>query len=157
MKKFVLVSLFALVGLGMVSAASSGTLDLSATASSVLELTLPGDFTGTIDDNSAGTVNTWNIGNVVVKSNHTGWTISISSANAGLLKNGSVDSIDYKMTLGSLVTNNELSSTWTSSAQGKTPKAGTSYALSISFTPSTTTYFAQGTYTDTLTVTLTGN
>jgi hypothetical protein len=158
MKKFFLVSLFVLSAMGFASAASSGTVAMTGTVVPKLELTLPVAYSATMDDTS-GATNTWSIGNVGVTSNYASWTISISSANGGYLKNGAnaSETAVYTMTLGSLASAKSLSTAWTSAAQTKTPKAGSTYALSIAFTASTTTFWQTGTYTDTLTVTIAGS
>jgi len=158
MKKFAIVSLFALAALGFVSAATTGTVAMTGTVAAQLALTLPTAFTATMDDTS-GATNTWSIGNIGVTSNYSSWTISISSANGGYLKNGAngSETAAYTMTLGSLASAKSLSSAWTSQAQAKTPKAGSTYALSIAFTASTTTFWQTGSYTDTLTVTIAGS
>jgi hypothetical protein len=158
MKKFILVSLFALAALGFASAATTGTVAMTGTVAPQLSLTLPSTFTATMDDTS-GATNTWSIGNVGVTSNYSSWTISVASTNGGFLKNtaNASETATYTMTLGSLATAKSLSSTRTSSAQTKTPKAGSTYALSIAFTASTTTFWQTGTYSDTLTVTIAGS
>jgi len=158
MKKFALVSLFALAALGLVSAVTTGTIGMTGTVATQFALTLPTAFTAAMDD-TAGATNTWSIGSVGVTSNYSSWTISVSSANGGYLKNGAnaAETAVYTMTLGSLASAKSLSSPWTSAAQTKTPKAGSTYALSIAFTASTTTFWQTGTYTDTLTVTIAGS
>ncbi|MCX7027675.1 MAG: hypothetical protein NT061_09380 [Spirochaetes bacterium] len=110
-------------------------------------------------DDTSGAANTWSIGNIGVTSNYNSWTIAISSVNGGYLKNtaDASETATYTMTLGSLASAKSLNTTWTSTAQNKTPKAGTTYALSIAFTASTTTFWQTGTYSDTLTVTISGS
>jgi len=158
MKKFALVSLFALASLGFVSAATTGTIGMTGTVATQFSLTLPTAYVGTMNDGD-GTVNTWSVGNVGVTSNYSSWTIAISSANAGCLVNtaNSSEKAQYAMTLGTLATSQSLSTSWTSAAQTKTPKAGSTYAMSIVFTASTTAFWQTGNYTDTLTVTIAGS
>jgi len=157
MKKFALVALFALVVFGSAFAGTSGTVGLSGTVAPQFELTLPGNYTaGTMND-GASEVNTWTIGNVAVVSNYKNWTISVSSANSGYLVHSTdnTEKVQYTMTLGSLATNQSLGSLWTSAAQARTPKTGSTYALSIKFTASATDFWQTGTYTDTLSVSIT--
>jgi hypothetical protein len=137
---------------------SSGTIGLTGNALAQFSLTLPSAYSSAMND-ASGQVNTWNIGNVLVISNYRSWTIAISSANGGYLVNSSNSSekAQYTMTLGSLVSAQSLNSAWTSSAQNKTTKTGSAYALSIAFTASTTTFWQAGTYSDTLTVTIAGS
>jgi hypothetical protein len=162
MKKFAIVSLFALVVLGLASAVvtgnTTGTVAMTGTAAAQLSLTLPTAYTAAMNDGS-GTANSWSVGNIGVTSNYNSWTIAISSANGGYLVNttNSAEKAQYTMTLGSLATSQSLSSAWTSAAQTKTLKAGVTYALSIAFTASTTTFWQTGSYTDTITVTIAGS
>jgi hypothetical protein len=158
MKKFAIVSLFALAVLGFTSAVTTGTVGMTGTVATQFSLTLPTAYTGVMTDGS-GTVNTWSIGNIGVTSNYKGWTIAISSANGGYLVNttNSNEKVLYTMALGSFVTTQSLTSTWTSASQVKTPKAGSTYAMSIAFTSDTTTFWQTGSYTDTITVTIAGS
>lgn len=156
MKKFALVALFALVVFGSAFAATSGTVGLSGSVAAQFSLTLPGNYTGTMND-GASEVNTWALGNVVVVSNYKNWTIGVSSTNSGYLVHSvdNTEKVQYTMTLGSLAINQTLSSSWTSAAQARTAKAGNTYAFSIKFTASANDFWQTGTYTDTLTVTIT--
>jgi hypothetical protein len=160
MKKFAFVSLFALAVLGFASAVAgtTGTVAMTGTAPAQLSLTLPAAFSSAMND-GAGTVNTWSVGNIGVTSNYNAWTIAISSANGGYLVNtaNSSEKAQYAMTLGSLATSQSLSAQWTSASQTKTPKAGSTYALSVVFTASTTAFWQTGSYTDTITVTIAGS
>lgn len=153
MKKLALVALFAVAVFGMAFAGTSGSVAISGTVAQQFSLTLPGNYSGTIENGS--TAETWSLGNVVVISNVKNWTISVSSANAGflVLTGDTSEKIAYTMTLGSLASDVSLSSTWTSSAQARTPKTGTSYALSIAFGPSSD-FYQSGTYGDTLTISI---
>ena len=156
MKKFALVALFAMVVFGSAFAATSGTVGLSGSVAAQFSLTLPENYTGTMND-GASELNTWSIGNVAVVSNYKNWTISVTSTNSGYLVHSvdNTEKVQYSMTLGSLATDQSLGSAWTSAAQARTPKAGSTYALSIKFTSSATDFWQTGTYTDTLTVSIT--
>jgi len=156
MKKFALVALFALVVFGSAFAATSGTVGLSGSVAPSFSLVLPGNYTGTMND-GASEVNTWAIGDVTVVSNYKNWTIGVSSTNSGYLVHSTdnTEKVQYTMTLGSLATNQSLASAWTSAAQARTAKVGNSYAFSIKFTASANDFWQTGTYTDTLTVTIT--
>jgi len=160
MKKYVLVALFAVAVFGVAFATSpqTGSLSLSATVPEAFTLTVP---TGTLSytlDNSKAT-ETWALGTVTVISNVKDWTIGLSSANAGVLKLGTTtETIPYTVTLGSLIVNKSLgdgtaATNQVSTAQTRTPKAGTGYALSLSF--GSADFFQAGVYTDTITVTIT--
>ncbi len=153
MKKYALVALFAVAVFGMAFAANttkSGSVGISGTVAEVFTLTVPAAYDGTITNGDVA--ETWAIGDVVVSSNVKNWTISLSSLNNGQLMNGT-ETIAYTVTLGSLVSDKSLSSAWTSSAQPRTPKAGSAYALSVKFGPSAD-YYQAGVYSDTITVTI---
>ncbi len=155
MKKYVLVALFAVAVFGMAFAQTTktGSVAISGSVAETFTLTVPGTYSGTIANGS--TAETWSIGNVVVTSNVKNWTISVSSGNGGylVLSGDTTEKIAYTMTLGSLVTDQSLASAWTSTAQSRTAKGGNTYGLSVKFGPSTDFYQA-GTYSDTLTVTI---
>ncbi|MCX7775253.1 MAG: hypothetical protein N2067_04050 [Spirochaetaceae bacterium] len=154
MKKFVLVALFAAVVFGSAFAATDGEIKMTGKVSEIFSVTLPSAFEGVMNDN---VLNTWDIGKIKVISNAKNWTITIGSANSGNLVNSVYgEKVPYTFTLGELVKNQSLASAWTSAAQARTPKAGTEYALSISFGPSTE-FYQVGTYTDTLKVSIAHN
>lgn len=165
MKKLVIVGLLAVVTVfgafanDFISPAAG--VDLTAKVDKFLDLTVPADYTATDIAQSAetgATAYSWSIGNVVVKSNMNNWTISLSSVNDGVLKT-TVDSVDYTIgytvTLGTLLsTPTSLATDWTSAAQSKTTKSGVTNALAVAFTSSATEFYQAGTYSDTITVTV---
>ena len=159
MKKFVLVALFAVAGFGLVFATSTnGQFKVSGSVAEVFSLVVPGDFTnGSI---SSTQETTWSIGNVVVNSNFSNWTIALSSQNGGSLANvndGNVK-IAYTATLGNLLNGVSLSGAQTSQPQGKTPRGGTTLALSLKIQAAQSdAQYQAGSYSDTITVTLTHN
>lgn len=155
MKKFSLVALFALAVFGVAFAATTGTVGLQGSVADQFSLTLPGNFTGVMDD-GVGALNNWGIGDVKVISNFKNWTITVASANAGYLVH-SVDGnekVAYTFSLGSLVSAQGLAIEWTSAAQARTEKCGNTYALGVSFTAGATSFWQAGTYNDTLTITI---
>lgn len=153
MKKLALVALFAVAVFGMAFAAETGSVAISGSVAEVFALVVPGTYTGTIANGSSA--ETWAIGNVKVTSNVKNWKITVASASGGylVLSGDTEEKIAYTMTLGSLVSDQSLSSAWTSAAQPRTPKAGNEYALSIKFGPSSD-FYQTGTYGDTLTITI---
>lgn len=160
MKKFSFVALFAIVAFGAAFAATTqnGTVGLTGTVAETFTLTVPSAFSQAMDD-TANAVNTWSVGNVGVTSNVKSWTITVGSTNSGYLLNSvdNTEKVQYSMSLGSLATDQSLSSAWTSAAQARTAKGGNTYALSIKFTAAANSYWQAGTYTDTLTLTITHN
>jgi len=156
MKKFALVALLVAVAFGSAFAAPaspSGTVKITGSIAETFSLTLPGEYQNGVINNDADT--TWQIGDVKVVSNLKNWTLKLESANAGKLVNTADvnEKIAYKVSVGSLFTDADLSSAQTSVAQGRTAKAGNTYAMSVKVLSSANFYQA-GTYTDTITVTL---
>lgn len=157
MKKFALVALLVVVAFGSAFAAvgssPSGTVKISGSIAESFSLSLPREYQNGVINNDADTV--WQIGDVKVVSNLKNWTLKLESANAGKLVNTAEgnEKIAYKVTLGTLFTAVDLSSAKTSAAQGRTAKAGNTYAMAVKVLSSADFYQA-GTYTDTITVTL---
>jgi len=157
MKKFALVALLVAVAFGSAFAAvgtsPSGTVKISGSIAETFSLALPQEYKNGVINNDADT--TWLIGDVKVVSNLKNWTLELESANAGKLVNTADvnEKIAYKVSVGSLFTDADLSSAQTSQAQGRTAKAGNAYAMSVKVLSSANFYQA-GTYTDTITVTL---
>lgn len=158
MKKFALVALLVAVAFGSAFAAvgpssPSGTVKISGSIAESFSLTLPQEYQNGVINNDADTV--WQIGDVKVVSNLKNWTLKLESANAGKLVNtdDGDEEIAYKVSLGTLFSEADLSSAQTSAAQGRTAKAGNTYAMAVKVLSSAGFYQA-GTYTDTITVTL---
>ncbi|MEN6499903.1 MAG: hypothetical protein ABFC65_05150 [Rectinema sp.] len=157
MKKFALVALLVAVAFGSAFAAASpspsGAVKISGSIAESFSLSLPREYQNGVINNDADTV--WQIGDVKVVSNLKNWTLKLESANAGKLVNTAEgnEKIAYKVTLGTLFTAVDLSSAKTSAAQGRTAKAGNTYAMAVKVLSSADFYQA-GTYTDTITVTL---
>jgi hypothetical protein len=154
MKKLALVALFVVAAFGMAFAASpSGTVAFSGAVAESFSLTVPGTYTGTINNDNTAT--NWALGNVGVVSNVKNWTISLSSANKGklVLSGDDTEAIDYTVTLGSLLTGVSLASAQTSAGQARTAMAGNTYAMSVSI-PASSSFHQAGSYSDTITVTI---
>jgi len=160
MKKFSFVALFAIVAFGAAFAVSpqTGTVAMTGTVAETFTLVVPATYSHAMDD-TANVVNTWAIGDVKVTSNVKAWTFGVSSAKSGYLVNSAdnTEKVAYTMSLGSLGTDQSLSSAWTSAAQARTAKLGNSYPLSIKFTAAADSFWQAGTYSDTLTITITHN
>lgn len=159
MKKFVLVALFAVAAFGLAFATSTeGQFKVSGAVAEVFSLTVPGDFSG--GSISSTQESTWSIGNVVVNSNFSNWTISLSRQNGGSLANVNDANvkIPYTATLGTLLNAVSLSGAQTSQPQTKTPRAGTTLALALKISAAQSdAQYQAGNYSDTIKVTLTHN
>jgi hypothetical protein len=157
MKKFGFVALFAFVVFGMAFAngtdATSGSIALSGSIAPKFSMALTTNTAGAaiLDD---GTENLWSLGTITVQSNFKNWKVSAKSTNGGKLVNGS-ESIAYSFTLGSLLSAVSLDAVQTSSAQSRTLREGNGYAMSVKFANVGNDYWQTGTWTDTVTLTIT--
>ena len=157
MKKFAMVALFAVVSLGMVFAAvdtNTGNVTIQGTVSQVFQLTVPGNYTGSISYNSS---THWDLSKMKVISNVNNWILTVSSQNNGnLVDTATSGKIAYKVTVGSLFNKQQPTTAGIrSSAQTMTPKNGTEYAFAIDIDAPSGMYQA-GTYTDIITLTVSG-
>lgn len=152
------LAIFAAIGFP-VAAATTGTLGLTGTAPGVLEIAVTSKPAATTLA-LATDVTDLAVASVLEKSNKkTGYTVVLSSLNAGTGTQASLDSSETLEKLpytlkydSSSVSLSGGSATITSSAT-KTPKAGTAKELTISFAGFDAN-LAQGTYSDTLTFTI---
>lgn len=156
MKKFGFVALFAFAVFGMAFAvgadATSGQIALTGTIAPKFSMTLTTNTAGDaiLDD---GTENLWSLGTITVNSNFKNWKVSVKSANGGMLKNGD-ESIVYAFTLGTLLEGVKLDAIQTSAAQARTLRAGNGYDMSVKFANVGKDYWQTGTWTDTVTLTI---
>ena len=141
-------------------AQAANTIVVAGKSDSSFDLVLPGDYEGVLDDTS-GKSTSWEVGDVVVRSNHKNWTLEIVSSHSGNLTQAedSAERIPYTFSLEGetgnfLVIDQSLSTAWTSQAQNKTPKKGRVYRFSIRFRPSETDFWQVGSYSDSLTFTI---
>jgi hypothetical protein len=156
MKKCALVALFVAAAFGVAFASGtspSGNVKFSGSIAESFSLTLPQEYQNGVINNDSDTV--WQIGNVIVVSNMKNWTLKLESLKGGKLANTADENekIAYKVTVGNLFSEADLSSAQTSQSQSRTPKAGNTYAMTVKVLSSSEFYQA-GTYTDTITVTL---
>jgi len=164
MKKSVFVLLFAIIGMGAAFADITGNAVVTGTVAQQLSVAIAGVNAGTSNTtfelNPAG--GTQSLGSATIISNLKSWKITVSSAKAGNLKNDSdLESIDYTFTMGSLTSLQgvSLTSAINQSMTAKTPKAGTLYAMSITYDDDDGTFWSYdgGNFTDTITVTVAAN
>jgi len=130
--KFIVIVLMA-VAVAAVSA--QGSVTLQGTVSQKLELNL--DFDGTIVTLDLAAGGTTSIGTATLISNlKGGYTITVTSTNAGVLKGAdgtNTDNFDYTLAFGG-VSGIDLLTPYTLGLSGKTTKTGTPYAVSVTFT-----------------------
>lgn len=161
MKKFSFVALFAIVAFGAAFAVSpqEGSVALSGKVLESFTITVPEAYeNGTMDD-TAGTVNTWTLGNVKVYSNVKNWTFTVSSTgNSNLISaKDANEKVAYRVTLGNLINDQSIAGGVAVSNLARTPKTGTTYALSVKFTADQNSYWEEGAYSDTIKFTITHN
>ena len=131
--KFIVIVLMA-VAVAAVSA--QGSVTIQGTVAQKLELNL--DFDGATIPLDLETGGSTSIGTATLISNlKGGYTITITSSNAGVLKSldaTNIDTIPYTFTFGG-TSSIDLASPYTLSLSGKTPKLGTVYAVSVEYDP----------------------
>jgi len=159
MKKFALVALFAVAVFGMAFAATTknGSVSISGSDPEVFTLTLPPNYSGTIDS----TTQTLFIGNVVVNTNVKDWFLKVLSANPNstdLVNSGDPNArIRYSITLGSETFDwhdYDPVDGWEIGPLPRTPKGGLTLPFSLIIGPD---FYQAGTYSDTITFTIFGN
>jgi hypothetical protein len=165
MKKFAMVSLFALAVLGFASAATTGGIELSGTVPVTMSVALSkASFTDSALSQEGAT---WDVGTATVISNYKNYTISVFSTNASNLK-ATIDSTDYLLpytfvmgdtadgyVFGSATAGIALTgsaSPVTKAFTSRTPKVGITYDMKVAVAASGTALWEPGVYTDTITV-----
>ena len=159
MKKFAFVSLFALVAFGAAFGATSGGVELSGSVAEQFDLVIS---TSSVDFTIADGSNSVDLGTFTAKSNYKNWSIKVASAKDGVLFLNASETIPYKFTLKNgetaLANLNNVKLTTagiTQSFTSRTAKAGLALSASILYDYTSTDYAEVGSYTDTLTVTIT--
>jgi hypothetical protein len=152
------LALLAVVFAGVVQsqAQTTGNINLSGTVSGNTEITISGTGgAGSLD--LSGNQIDLKIADINEKTNKkAGYTVTLTSANIGVLKNGTLDSIPYSIkygVAGSLanVTLNGSGAATVTDVSDKTGSTGVNKELRISYTID---FPAEGTYTDTITLTI---
>ena len=160
MKKF---SLFVVMGVLAASVAWGATIDITANVAAKLEVSV-GASTWTIAlDNSGTAIQNDAQGTFTVKASKSSYTVSFTSTNSGVLKNGT-ETIPYNIKADTstwtdgVLTNNlssytQLTAAKTIAFKKKTPTAGKTFNIGFNI-PAYTDYYIDGAYTDTLTITV---
>lgn len=153
---FIVVLLLATMG---VSAApyESGTMPISVTVDGYLAITVP-TFTPTNINAAEETVLTPN-GKLKIISNIDKWYIAVSSQNGGYVKKQAsptgpvLAQLKYTIDIETLLNDVQLTANQYSADQGPTLLAGNEYNIKLRFGPAPD-FISAGTYTDTITITL---
>ncbi len=161
MKKF---SLFVVMGVLAASVAWGATIDITANVTQKLEVSV-GASTWTITlDNSGTAIQNDTQGAFTVKASKSSYTVSFTSTNSGVLKNGT-ETIPYKIKVDTtgwtdgVQTNNlsaytQLTTAKTIAFKKRTPTAGKTFDIGFNI-EAYTDYYVDGAYTDTLTIAVT--
>ncbi len=152
MKKLVLICLFAVAAGGLATGLTNGSIALSGTVASSLDVVVtPAPAASTLDLITTQTALT--IGSAKFTTNRGSWAIRVYSTYGSKLT-GAVDSLSYTFTLGSL---GSLQNVTLGAGAGnatvqtmtrKTSKNGDTYSASISYTGASN--LTEGSYTDTI-------
>jgi hypothetical protein len=158
-KSMVLVALIALAAVPTF-AATSGTLFLSGVVAPVTSITVQAD------PNASNLPVGTTVSNLVVASvnelsnNKAGYTVSLSTANGGMLKEtnglnvGLADTVPYTLSYNGSAVSFSSGSAVISRVSSRTTGSGTTNSLAISFASA---FLNADTYTDTLTFTIAAN
>lgn len=132
-------------------ASSSGTLVLTGVVPSTFNLTVTPNATASALDITGGEVNKLVAVVNETSNNNAGYKIQFSSANNGLLKNGTIDSVTYQLSYngGTAVTPTLVAATVKTS---NAAAFGVNNNVNITFPAKPNAL--NGTYTDTVTVTI---
>lgn len=138
-------------------AATTGTLLLSGNIAPTVSISVTGvgqhnnlDFTTTATD--------FHVANVLEKSNvSTGYKVTIASANAGQLKNGSAGQIAYTAKYNGTSFSLSTTPVTVTNVTSQTNVANSLKQVSISFSGIAAESVMSGTYSDTLTFTISTN
>lgn len=158
-KKAITMALFVLlIAAAMpVFAATTGSLTIQGTVDDVFSITVTG-VSGYSSLSLSTTVTNKAIATIVEKSNNeAGYTVTLASANAGVLKGSSptnTDTLTYTLQYGGADVAFTAGVATVSDIVGKTPGAGSTKSLTISYTAGSEDMLTSDTYSDTLTFTI---
>jgi len=163
MKKFIV---FLIVGLLASSAAWGATINVTATVAEILVVAVDSNTWPITINNDGAEVDNDSQGVLTVTSSKKNYTVTFISANGGALSNGT-ETIPYKVkvvctdTSWTGVATNDLSGYTTLTTAGvtiifnkRTPVLGKTFDIGF-YTPAYTEYYVDGTYTDTITISIT--
>ena len=153
--------LFAVVlGMGLASgafAATTGSVTIQGTVATVVAITV----TGTTPFNALDLTTTQAnlpVANVVEQSNDAlGYKVTMSSANAGTLKNGTAGSVAYTAKYNATTVTLSATPQNVTTAPATTTVVNVTKPLTISYTGAAAASMMAGTYSDTLTFTIAAN
>jgi hypothetical protein len=138
-------------------AATTGAITLSGVIPKIVSIVVS-PVSGYSALDLTTTTNNLTVANVQELSNvQTGYTVTLSSVNSGLLKNGSVQSVGYTAKYNGVacsLTTQPVTITSTSSATGV---INVTKPFTVSYTGTPAASLVDGTYSDTLTFTISAN
>lgn len=160
----ILLAMLACLSTFAATAGGNGNLSIQGTLNARVELTLPAAFEGEIID-TAGYLNSWDIGTLTVNTNFKNWKFYLSSTNTGslVLSDDPSEKIPYIIRLvratdeEMVFDDTSLENPVLSAAQPRTPKAGIDYELYLEFSADDTSQWQNGVYGDTIYISVSTN
>lgn len=156
MKKL-LIALLTLAFTSSAMAATTGSLTIQGVVPAVVAITVTGQ--GTYNNLSLSTTAAdLLVANVVEQSNDgLGYKVTVASANAGLLKNGTLGQVTYTAKYNATVFTLSTTPVQVTNQGPQTTVVNVTKPLVISYTGVPAVNMMSGTYSDTLTFTITAN
>lgn len=156
-KRIVLVSVYTLL-MGVTGrAATTGSLVLSGSVPVTTSIAVSAAGSASSLDLST-TQSDLQVATVVETCNSTGgYTVTLSSANSGALKNGNYGSVSYTAKYNGSSVSLTSSGTTVTSVSSPSSTVNTSKPLTISYTGQSAGQMFAGAYTDTITLSITAN
>lgn len=138
-------------------AATTGSIILQGVVAPVVAVTVTGQ--GTYNAlNLATTQTNLLVANVQEQSNDTlGYKVTVASANAGQLKNGTLGQVTYTAQYNAVTFTLSATPVQVTNQAAQTTVVNATKPLTISYTGTPAVSIMSGTYTDTLTFTITAN
>lgn len=141
----------------LASAQTTGTITLSGSVPAATAIVVTG--VGTFNNlDLTTTQSNLQVANVrEINNTPNGYTVRMTSANGGLLKNGSIGSLTYTARYNGVAANLNTSPVTVTNASASTSVVNVLKPLTISYTGVSADSLMAGTYSDTLTFTITAN
>jgi len=150
------VSIF-ILSISNLFAATTASITLSGTVPQVISVVVAPQ-TGYNNLDLTTTTNNLVVANIIEQSNvTTGYSVTVSSTNSGQLKNGTVGQVTYTAKYNNVSFNLTSTPVTITNVTSQTTPANPTKPLSISYTGVAASSLMNGSYSDTLTFTITAN
>ena len=138
-------------------AATTGSITIQGSVPSTVAITVTGT-TGFNTLDLATNATNQQVASVVEQSNSaTGYKVTLASANAGALKNGTIGSVSYTAQYNSVNVSLSTTAQTVTNTTSATAVVNVTKPLTVSFTGQAPASMMAGTYSDTLTLTIAAN